>query len=53
MEGVRMNRNDDTSPPKSSMPAYDDQGDLTNLDDQEMDEREQLGLNQQEDDEYM
>ena len=45
-----MNRNDDTSSQKSDMPIYDDQGDLTNQENLSMDERDQLGLNQQEDD---
>jgi hypothetical protein len=48
-----MNRNDDMSSQGSNMPAYDDQGNPTNRDDPNLEERDTLGLDQLEDDEAM
>ena len=43
-----MDRNDDTT-----LPANDDQAGLSNSKDREQEERDQLGLNELEDDELM
>ncbi|MBA3758217.1 hypothetical protein H0X10_01115 [Candidatus Saccharibacteria bacterium] len=48
-----MKRNDDTNMGSGQIPAYDDQGNPVSHEESTQEERDLLGLNQNEDDEQM